>query len=42
MSVYVRIREMILTHNDLLHKTNLLENKVAKRDEKIALIFQYL
>ena len=40
--VYVRIRKMILTHNDLLQKMDRLDNKVAKQDEKIALVFQYL
>ncbi len=42
MRVYVRIREMILTNKDLLQKMDLLDDKVAKQDEKIALVFQYL
>ena len=42
MRVYIRIREMILTHNDLLKIMDSLDKKVAKQDEKIALVFQYL
>ena len=42
MRVYVRIREMILTHKDLLQQMDSLDKKVAKQDEKIALVFQYL
>lgn len=42
MRVYLRIREMILTHTDLLQKMDLLDEKVAKQDEKIALVFRYL
>lgn len=42
MRVYVRIREMILTHKDLLQQMDSLDKKVAKQDEKIALIFKYL
>jgi hypothetical protein len=42
MRVFVSIREMILIHNDLVQKMDRLDNKVAKQDEKIALVFQYL
>ncbi len=42
MRVYVRIREMILTHKDLLQQMDSFDKKVAKQDEKIALVFQYL
>jgi hypothetical protein len=42
MRVYVRIREMILTNKDLLQKMDFLDEKVAKQDEKIALVFSYL
>ena len=42
MRVYVRIREMIRTHKDLLQQMDSLDKKVAKQDEKIALVFQYL
>jgi hypothetical protein len=42
MRVYVRIREMMLTHKDLLLKMERLEKRMAKQDEKIALVFKYL
>lgn len=42
MRVYVRIREMILTHKDLLTQMESLDKKVAKQDKRIALVFQYL
>ena len=42
MRVYVRIREMMLTHKDLLLKMEQLEKRMAKQDEKIALVFKYL
>ena len=33
---------MILTHEDLLQQMDSLDKKVAKQDEKIVLVFQYL
>ena len=40
--VYVRIREMIQTHKDLILKMDQLELKVGKQDEKISIVFEYL
>ena len=42
MRVYVSIREMMLTHKDFLLKMEQLEKRMAKQDEKIALVFKYL
>ena len=42
MSVYVRIRSMMLTHKDLLLKTEQLERRIGKQEEKTALVFIYL
>ncbi len=42
MRAYTKIREMLLTHKDLLLKMEELEKKVGKQDDKIALIFDYL
>jgi len=42
MRVYVRIREMINTHKDLILKMDQLELKVGKQDEKISIVFEYL
>ena len=40
--IFTKIREMLLTHKDLLLKMEELEKKVASHDEKIALLFEYL
>lgn len=37
---FVKLREMILTHKDLIRKVDLLEKKFAEHDKKIGLIFQ--
>lgn len=42
MRVYVRIREMIQTHKDLIIQMNQLELKVGKQDEKVSIVFEYL
>lgn len=42
MRVYVRIREMIQTHKDLIIQMDLLELKLGKQDEKISIVFEYL
>lgn len=42
MRIYVRIREMMLTHKDLLLNMERLEKRMTKQDEKIALVFKYL
>lgn len=42
MRVFTRMRQMILTHKDLLLKMEELEKKVIGQDEKIKLIFDYL
>ncbi len=34
MRVFMRIREIILTHQDLLQQMDSLDKKVAKQDEK--------
>lgn len=40
--VFTRMREMLVTHKDILFKLEQLENKVGKHDENIRLIFDYL
>ena len=42
LRVYVRIREMIKTHKDLILKMDQMELKVGKQDEKISIVFEYL
>ena len=40
--IFVQLREMLLTHKDLLLKMEEIEKKVSGQDEKIKLIFDYL
>ena len=40
MRVFVRIREIVSTHKDLLYKLILLEKKVEKHDMNISAIFE--
>lgn len=37
---FIKLREFISTHKELVHKLNLLENKLAKHDEDILSIFE--
>ena len=40
--VFTRMREMIMTHKDILLQLEKIEKKLTGHDEDIALIFQYL
>ena len=42
MRIFTKMREMLLTHKDLLLKMEEIEKKVTGQDEKIKLIFDYL
>jgi hypothetical protein len=42
MRVFTRMREMLLTHKDLLIEMEEIRKKLATQDEKIDLVFQYL
>ncbi|MEI6456627.1 MAG: ORF6N domain-containing protein [bacterium] len=42
IEVFVRVREMLLTHQDILLKLEKIEQTLAGHDEKILLIFEYL
>ena len=42
MRAYTKMREMLLTHKDLLLKMEEMEKKVTGQDEKIGQIFNYL
>lgn len=42
IQVFVKVREMLMTHKDILMKLELIEQKLAGHDEKILLIFDYL
>lgn len=40
--IFTKIREMLLTHKDLLLKMDELEKRIGKQDGKIQMIFDYL
>ena len=42
MRVFTRLREMLVTHQDLLIKMNELDSKVSNHDKSIKQIFSYL
>ena len=42
MRVYSKIRNMLITHNDLLLKFEQLETRLSNHDDQFLLIFEYL
>lgn len=40
--IFTRMREMVLTHKDILLKLDQVEKRLAGHDEQIALVFEYL
>ena len=40
--IFTKLREMVLTHKDILLKLEQLERKVVRQDDDIRLIFDYL
>jgi hypothetical protein len=40
--IFTRMREMFLTHNDIIDKLRQIEMKLAGHDDNILLIFEYL
>ena len=42
MRIYTRIREMLLTHKDILLLVEQVEKKLTKQDQKIEVLFTYL
>lgn len=40
--IFTRMREMILTHKDILLKLDQVEKRLAGHDEQVALVFEYL
>jgi len=39
---FVKMREMLATHKEILHKLEQIEKKDIEQDQKIMLIFEYL
>ena len=42
IEIFVRLREVLLTHKDILLKLELLEKRAVRQDGEIKLIFKYL
>ena len=42
IDVFIKLRELLLTHKDILLKLEQLENKITNHDENIKLIFEAL
>jgi hypothetical protein len=42
IEVFVKVREMLLTHKDILLQLEKIEQKLSGHDEKILLIFEYI
>jgi hypothetical protein len=42
MRIYSRIRQMLLTHKDILQSLDGIERKLAEHDNQILVIFEYL
>lgn len=42
LRIYTRIREMLLTHKDMLLRVEQVEKHLIKHDQKIELLFNYL
>ncbi|MBW6460802.1 MAG: ORF6N domain-containing protein [Bacteroidales bacterium] len=40
--IFTKMRELLLTHRDILEKLSLIEQKIADHDDNILLIFEYL
>lgn len=42
MRIYTRIREMLVTHKEILSKLEKMEQKIGNHDNQILVIFEYL
>ena len=42
IEIFVKLRELLLSHKEILAQLEKIENKLAHHDEDIGLIFQYL
>jgi hypothetical protein len=42
MRIYAKLREMLMTNNDILLKLEKLERRVIKHDQRIKVVFGYL
>ena len=42
IEIFVKLRELLLSHKEILAQLEKIENKLTRHDEDIVLIFQYL
>lgn len=42
VEIYIKMRELVLTHKDILLKLEQLEKRVGRQDENITMVLQYL
>ena len=42
IEIFVKVREMLISHNDILLRLEKIEQKLTGHDDKIILIFEYL
>jgi hypothetical protein len=42
MRIYYKLRQMLITQQDMLLKLEKMEKKIGKHDKKIQLVFDYL
>ena len=42
VEIYIKMRELVLTHKDILQNLEQLEKRVGKQDENIAMVLRYL
>lgn len=40
--VFIKMREMLMLHKDVLFKIEQLEKKLGKQDDKVQMLFDYL
>jgi phage regulator Rha-like protein len=40
--IFTKMREMLMTHRDIMEKLSLMERKITSHDDNILLIFEYL
>jgi len=40
--IFIKMREMLASHKEILHRLEKIEHKLAEHDDQILLIFEYL
>ena len=42
MRIYVRLREMMILHKDILQRLDGIDRKLAEHDNQVMVVFEYL